>query len=408
MATVTITSDTASLFSHDVYFELEVDDVSADSYSSFLVNMGSLKYENEVPNNSDNPTDIGIKGGQIDVKFEKYLSDGTSLPAVLQDAFEYVSKPDDWSGKMYWREKGGSYGDPIRFLFNFKDIDINEEVEEVEISLRPYTNDIGDVYDFFGTYSGDIDVYDITFSVNTWDAQLSGEFIKLALEKIYGTSTIEFFSGIFSEGTPSSGDEWFVSKEIQGNANNEESVVSHVSKMAAFEGALYGSSLGKPFYVNRKNTDASLEVTLDYDDVVKIQTTPFYDSIYKNIHISQTVNANEVTARAVSASATDEDINIAFISNGLNLVTLTSGSAGNYKIPDTTIIDEGVDNYSLAFGFVNPKQVEVEYWGIGSIYSYSTIVIGADAPVEFRGNYKIKEIDYDWKMDKVKMILYNK
>lgn len=407
MANITITTDVASLFSHDVYFEFIVQDFSTASYNVDMINLGSLDYENEIPNNTENPTEIGIKAGSLTVDVDN-LSSSTVLSEVLESANTFVNRPDDWEAKMYWKLKSAvSYNDPIRFQFSNSDIEYDNVSEIVSFELRPYTNNISTVADYFTAYPADITEYTMSFSIETWDAQIAGEFLEVALEKTFGATAV-VKSNVFISTNPSSGTEWFVSKEIQGSTNNTEPVITQIGKMASLEGAMFGACLGTPFYVSRKNTDSSLKVTLDYDNVEKIQKVSFLDAKYENVFMSQETNGVTETASKPSAySYTDENINISFVVNGLNLANISSATECSQTIIDDSIITVGADNYGLAFGFDIPKEVDITYWGIGDIRSYSTIVLGTDFPLSLRGDYKVKKVTYDWKKDTVKMKLYS-
>lgn len=412
MATVTVTSDVAALFSHDVYFELTLEDSASASHSVRLLDLGKLKYEFDIPNEGTDATAIGIKSGTMDIKIENAKIGGGDFIDDLESAFGYASRPDEWEGKMYFRDKGGSYGNPIKFVFNWNDIKYDHITEEIEISLRPYKRDLGIMNDYWSTYSADIYTYDYGGTLN--EAQIAGEFIRYVLYRTYingswppaSSDEPEVFGTIYSTGQPTTGTDWFVVGEIA----NESTVIRELGMLAAVEGAVYGAALGIPFYKTRGNTNASLKVTLDTDNIEFLDKEEFYEAEYRYLNVSMT--PFYIATRESNNPQAEKIINVVFPQSsgdgGMDLYNCSiTDDAVSLTAGNTDVVDEGADNYELAFSFNDALKVKLIYWGISGIYPFSVINFDSNAPSLYQGkDFTVKNIEYNWKQDKVEMEIY--
>lgn len=403
MANVTITTDIAGLLLHDIYFEMIVQDSATASYSASLHDIGTLTCEFDIPTSGEDVTAIGLKQAGIDVEVINILSDGTSLISVLENAFNFSNQ--EWVAKMYIRETGGAFGNEIPLVFGKTNINYDEVEETITFSFLPKKETTTTVADLVGK------IYDLEFISGTpanSDAIAAGEFINDALEDAYpGTPVID---SDLTQGLPTSGDHWFVTKEIQasGGGNNNKLALYHVGIIATFEGAVFGSSYGGSFYVKRTSTANS--VTLDSDNIEELNTDEFIEAQYRNIILEQVpVSVNE---NSYNLSA-EKNINISFPTDSFYLATVGAEIPAPYfrdatQIATTdAVISAGIEGYKSAFGFNQNLIADVTYWGIKSIYPYSTITFDVDAPSIFQGkNFRIKKIDYNWKQDIAKMRIY--
>lgn len=432
MATVTITSDVASLFSHDVYFELILEDSSTASYSAELLDFGKLKYEFDIPNSGEDATAIGVKSGAMEVTFSDFLASDT-LISVIESAYNYASKPKYWKSNMYFREKGGSYGNPIIFKFNQNDVEYSEEEKSLSITLNPFQvpammdggffNSVFEFMSFFNVAT--FDYYTLTYSPSGYEttssAFLAGEFIRSVLYKGYtdnffrwppptGNEPI-FKSNVFVKGavgvdSPASGTEWFVvqnHKDIIGpNTNNLINALQVVGRLASLEGAIFGSALGRSFYVVKRNTDNSVE--LDWDNVLKPEKIRFLDSEYYQLILT---HGAEVVTVVSDNFAAEKSMNINFPQSGIYRATISDSDSATETTFTDEIIQEGALNYPKSFGFGDAIFYKLKYWGIGDIKPWSVITFDVDAPAYLTSkNFRIKNIEYDWKKDIVEMEIY--
>lgn len=403
MATVTITTDVANCQAHDVYFELQVSDSATASYSALLNDFGKLKCEFDIPDSGQEVSDIGLKQSAIDVKIDNFLVGGSELIDVLEDAFTFSN--EQWVAYMYVRDSGGTYGNPIPFIFSREEIKYDVITELIEFSFLPKNVNDTTVADLVGQ------IYEFDFISGipaTTDAIVAGEFIVDALEDSFaGTPVID---SDLTQGLPTTGDHWFVTKQIQASTsgNNTNKAMYHLAQIATFEGALFGSSYGGSFYIKRTSTANS--VTLDTDDITLLKSDNFIEAQYRDIYLEQTpVN---VEADSVNLTA-EKSINIVFATDSFYLGTVGAELPPPYFrevtqiATDTSVITQGIEGYKAAFGFENNLIANVELWGIGTIYPYSTITFDGDAPSQFQGkNFRIKHIEYDFKYDKVSMRIY--
>lgn len=424
MAKVTITTDTVSLFSHDVYFEFELDDTTTASHSARLLDMGNLKYEHDIPNSGTDATAIGVRSGSMDVDIEDFfINSSDTFIDTLESAFDYASRPDWWIAFMYWREKGGSYGNPVVFKFSSKDVEYTEQDKIVTISLNPYQNTgiiDQNVNGFFALfYLAGVGAYQFDFSptgdLTTTDALTAGEFIRVALyhgfTQYYNQLPIAakdepiVSSGIFVTGSPTSGTEWFVLKNekdtYDGSTFNKETVIQTVGVLASLEGAIYGNGLGVSYYVARSDTSNSVELL--WDNVVNPEKVRFFNSRYRSLEVTQ----GNLTETAESTTfASDKQINISFEGTGIYKGTI-SGTDVTETSKDNTIISEAIVNYPKAFGFQDATALELTYWGIGDIKPYSVLTFNASAPALYKNkNFRIRTVEYNFKQDSVKLELY--
>lgn len=432
MATVTITSDVAPLFSHDVYFEFTLEDTSSASYSVDLLDFGKLKYEFDIPNSGEDATAIGVKSGTVDVDLDDFM-DGNTLISVIESAYNYASRPKYWKAKMYFREKGGSYGNPIIFKFNQNDIDYSEEDKILSITLNPFQipammdggsyDSVFEFMNFFDTST--FDYYTLTYSPSgdetTSSAFLAGEFIRSVLYKGY---TDNFFgwpppsedepifkSNVFVKGavgidSPASGTEWFVVQNhkniIGANTNNLINALQEVGRLASLEGAIFGSALGRSFYVVKRNTDNSIE--LDWDKVLNPEKIRFLDNEYYELNIT---HGSESVSVISDNFAAEKSMNINFPQSGIYRATISDSDSATETSFTDGIIQEGVLNYPKSFGFGDAIFYKIKYWGIGNIKPWSVITFNVDAPAYLTSkNFRIKNIEYDWKKDMVEMEIY--
>lgn len=408
MADVVITTDTANLRAHDIYFEFTIQDTSATTYDALLHDFGSLKCEFDIPNSGTEVTAIGLKQSAIDVVIDDRLDGGDRLIETLNSAFDFSN--ETWFCDMYIRDSGGSFGDPIEMQFAVDDIEFDEVSKLVTIGLLPKNQSSSTVEDVVALGAA----YDLSFTAGTptnADATTARNFIEDGLGDVYtGTPVVDTvlqsgnpgttgnFVYLVPDALPASG---------AGNPNTDDPL-QLIGLIATYEGAVFGKSYGEPFYIPRNYTGSS--VTLDTDNITKLRSKKFVEAQYRSLTIEQSPE----TATDVSQNLyAEKNINIVFTSEGLYRSEIT-GSAGppllytaDQVSYDSTLIDEGIINYGLAFSFDNNIILEVDYWGIGSIYPYSTITFDGDAPTQYQSkNFRIKRIEYDFKRDTVKMRMY--
>lgn len=424
MADVTITTDTVELFSHEMYFVLTLDDASTASYDARLLDIGKLKYYFDVPNDGEETTAIGVKAGAMDITLENYFIDSADeFIDTLVSSYDF-SNPT-WEGKMYHKLKGGSFGEPVLFTFTQSDVEFDQNEQTVSISLNPKEDvDLG-ITDFGDSISGQVSVYmiqDINSAVE-FKSILAKEWIQHWLYQTFTenptypmSQTPVVSSGIFTTtGNPTSGTQWFAwyDSEVGGNpaADLDNPAITPINKFAALEGALYGGSLGVPFYVARSNTDNT--ITLDSDNIEVLDQIYFTNAKYRNLIMTQTgvdSNGDEGSVFEEVASNNEfaeKNMNISITESLIVHGNITSGSAGDRLAVNNSILQKGIVNYPLAFSFQANKKATVTYWGIDGIYPYSVINFDVDAPSVFQNrDFRISEIVYDFKQDKAEMEIY--
>lgn len=430
MADVIITTDTVELFSHDVYFTLTLNNSASASYDARLLDMGKLKYTFDIPDSGDDTTAIGIKAGAMDIEIENFLidSDATLIDEMVS-AFEYSKQ--FWTGKMFWRQRGSTYGNPILFSFSQSDIEYDEQSETVSISLLPKQS--------LGTTAGEavqlfeesVNVYTTSFTQDNESllaySVLAGDYVYHYLHQMYNDEPDEGISvsdepilesSELIRGTPTSGSEWFIEFAADDNTvdptlikryYNTQSPEYVISRLATFEGAIYGSALGKPFYVERKNKNN--KVTISTDDIVEINQRKFFQAPYRNAFLTMIAilpTATEITEEVASDNPqAEKDINIVFSLNFIRHLSIQSLNTAERIAIDSSLIENGIENYSLAFSFENSAQVHIKAWGIGNIYPYSVINFDSNAPDFVKNkNFRVKKANYDFKLDMIEMDLY--
>lgn len=425
MATVTITTDTVELFSHEMYFVLTLTDASSASYSARLLDIGKLKYTFDVPNDGEDTTAVGVKAGAMKITIEDFFTGSASnLIDVLVSSYD--NAPQTWNAKMYFKTKGGSFGEPVFFTFTQKEVEYKQDQAIVSISLNPKDFSGLTEQEFGDLIDSEVSVYSIQqiSSPVQWHGVLGKEYISHWLYQTYienptypMTSTPIVISGIFTTtGNPTSGTPWFAGVDV--TIDNEPTTFTNreagyaVGLMASLEGALYGGSLGVPFYVARGDTTNS--VTLDTDNIEKLEQEFFHDSKYRSLIMTQK-GVDSAGDPGELSETVDSDNE--FAEKNMNIVlaegihgffgNITSSTEGDRIATNNTILQHGVVNYPLAFSFQANKKASVTYWGIDGIYPYSVINFDMDAPSVFQGrDFRIKSVEYDFKQDKSNMEIY--
>lgn len=424
-----LTSDTANLFSHNVYFQIAMEDTSSASYDIDLIDMGKLQYSFDIPNSGEDVTAVGIKAGSIDVKFDNYIDGTDTIIDLLDSSFSY-SSTQAWYGKMFFKLKSdASYGNPVLFEFSPKEVKFNEVSQICEISFIPRQKTgltavsvCDDAESEVYTYTIDRTTL-IDPSANDNIAYAARDYIKHALFQGYSETptypisgvTIEIDSGIFiSDGgvLRVSGEEWFVTYQtvISGTPTTipyTDDALVLLGTLASLEGAIYGTALGNLFYIARSDTSNS--VTLDTDNIKKLEQSFFNEAKYRQLKLAQVDYAdNDINVIAFSRNTfAEKDINIRLDPPLLIKGDITTAGQANQIADDNTILLEAVNNYQPPFSFDNEKKVTVTYWGIDGIYPYSVITFDTNAPDFVKNrNFRVKKAEYDFKADTIKMEIY--
>lgn len=415
-----------------------------------------ISYDFEVPDSEEDPQNIGINGGSVDITFwdEVQLDDGTI--GSLNERIEGLSGSQFPLEVEIELTRGGNDYSFIFFL-EYADKDYDRMTRKVTLTLNAkldfdnsqdmdsWANSFSDPRTFQGS--------DRWLVEDNLDAMMPRRLISSALQESFGgMSSIEVLSKHFDSFSPTDAEINFAlfliadgaSPSTYGWAYGDSGDLDYLTigqmlaNLAGLEGAYYGNGFGSRFYVTRDYKDSGAHRAVDWNTVENIKIVNRRNM--KFLKLVQSVAVVEQDGVNPSGSHSPyEDFNDdykliaedsdSFISRGgretlsialekYNLIPLYFDSsdaefdftsAGEYDTAFFDLAGDAIDSYAKALGASAPLRIEVTFWGVTSLFPWESMeftnVPSSDDIFDGK-DFRISNIEYDLETDKITAELY--
>lgn len=412
---MTFTTQTETIRSGTVSIQFYLPNSAMVNNEVYISSFGSLKYDFDIPQNSEEPTAVGSKPGSIEVGLIQ-----SSRGRELVTAFSALQPSEQYMAILNFTERDSGIAGAMPFYFERSLVGYDELKDELTVDLHPIPL-TAISQNNNGTYSERL----ISEYFNgDYDSELSSaKYIKTRTdtnEEIIHCSTFIFHVlEIMTRLTPGamhadfSGDsyDWYVTNR------DDYSLTKMLGVIASLQGSVYGSFFNGSFYVQRNlNPPSSHSTTIGWGDVENLKTDTFWQTEFSGLKVimdSQSVGCSLEDAmlrRCVLVNNYGEKhLTVSFASNGL---FKGDSSASDNVAPSgrshPDLIEDGYKGYVNALGMKGNMMLECTVLGFQDIRPYSKIEFGSDAPSVYKGRtFAISSIEYNFITHKVRLKLYD-
>lgn len=416
---------------------------TTQSLAGTLADVGSLKLDLDVQEDTDNVTDFVYNCSEFSFSMFSTFGDGTSFgpflhDLLLTDLILVEVTYDTFNKDVFLALKTDVSYDELQRRFAvkcFTPFKFTNQVTEYATAgskLISLSYNDGTPYSYTGITCRDLlDSYLKTIGASTSVNKIQSSFTKTATDVLgtSGGSSDVFHMFVQSKGGHSSLPTLILDTGDRFLADTFERARSIILKLGIVESAIIGSLFGENFYVRRdyngSDTDYKANIALSDLEDFKIKfNSPNIKSI--SILANNIGSSTPSTATTtVDASATKlMDVNVGLFANSQKLNDTTPQAAtvtdprGSYNESDAglTLGNKALDIYKRIFGVGTSTLFSFTVLGTEKIKPYQYIELNtsisdfvvADS-ISIKGNNKIRpsSIEYDLKSNKIKVEAYS-
>jgi len=409
---------------------------STQSLTGTLSDVGSIKLDLDVQEDSDNINDFVYNCAEFNFSMFSNFGDGTSFGLFLNDLLvtdliQVEVTYDTFNKDVFLALKTDVSYDELKRTFSIKCFTPFKFTNQVTAyatagsKLISLSYNDGTPYSYTGiTYRDLLDSYLKTIGANTSVNKIQSSFTKTASDVLgtSGGSSDVFHMFVQSKGSHSSLPTLILDTGNRFLVDTFERARSAVLRMGIVESAIIGSLFGENFYVRRDyNTDDAFEADITSSDLEDFKIK-FNNPNIKSISILANNIGSSTPSTAIStvdASATKiMDVNVGLFANSQKL---------NDTLPQTATVTDprGIYQESDAGLNLGNKAISIykRIFGVGTSTLFSFTVLGTEKIKPYQhinlntsisdfvdsNNNKVRpsSIEYDLKSNKIKVEAYS-
>lgn len=407
--------------------DLSIDGLAiASDIDCELLSIGDLKYSFDNVGGEKDSNSLFVRAGECSISILDKLGDGTSF---FDKAFDLGYETQVKTSLTLTHNDGSTYG--FAFYFRRENVEIDEVSGECKIKLLPMfeSREQGGTEQFGinSYFNGTLDVDPSSYTVDAvtsadpteiTQAVSSGRFIKDTLKIYSGFNDFILDSDVHEDITsftnlqgynlvgdpdPPSGDTGLVASTT--------SILNQVKDFAAREGAFFGYSFNKNFYIQRLKTNNNVSI-----DVSQIETlgSKITDRLFRSIEV---IN---IAGPSYDGSALNETTSKNYVLGGYKTFRYRSYQyaelTGQYRTsidlpPSPPALPEdqntynnvfflgasgqginvdteaSVDAYAAALSATSPRVIKAKIFGINNLFPWNTFNITDSGSSVLRDNF---------------------
>jgi hypothetical protein len=399
---------------------------TTQSLTGTLSDVGSLKLDLDVQEDTDNITDFVYNCAEFSFSMFSTFGDGTSFgpflnDLLLTDLIQVEVTYDTFNKDVFLALKTDVSYDELQRTFSVKCFTPFKFTNQVTAYTTAASKLISLSYNDGTAYSyTGITYRDLSTSVN----KIQSSFTKVAgdITGTSGSASDVFHMFVQSKGSHASLPSLILDTSNKFLVDTFERARSVVLRMGIIESAIIGSLFGENFYVRRDyNTDDAFEADITSSDLEDFKIK-FNSPNIKSISILANNIGSSDTATAtttVDASATKlMDVNVGLFANsqklndtGVQAATVTN-PRGSYKESDAglTLGDDAIAIYKKIFGVGTSTLFSFTVLGTEKIKPYQHIKLNTSISDFVDSNNNVvrpSSIEYDLKSNKIKVEAYS-
>lgn len=409
---------------------------TTQSLTGTLSDVGSLKLDLDVQEDTDNITDFVYNCAEFSFSMFSTFGDGTSFgpflnDLLLTDLIQVEVTYDTFNKDVFLALKTDVSYDELQRTFSVKCFTPFKFTNQVTAyttassKLISLSYNDGTAYSYTGiTYRDLLDSYLTTIGASTSVNKIQSSFTKVAgdITGTSGSASDVFHMFVQNKGSHASLPSLILDTGNKFLVDTFERARSVVLRMGIIESAIIGSLFGENFYVRRDyNTDDAFEADITSSDLEDFKIK-FNSPNIKSISIlaNNIGSSDAATATTtVDASATKlMDVNVGLFANsqklndtGVQAATVTD-PRGLYKESDAglTLGDDAIAIYKKIFGVGTSTLFSFTVLGTEKIKPYQHIKLNTSISDFVDSNNNVvrpSSIEYDLKSNKIKVEAYS-